>query len=249
MSDRDPGVDPVWCIVVAGGSGRRFGGAKQWVELAGATVVERSVATAAAVCDGVVVVVPAGDLDAADIEGATQVVAGGDSRSASVRAGLAAVPEEAAVVLVHDAARPLADRALFERVVDAVRGGADVAIPVVAVSDTIRHVDGGVVDRDDLRAVQTPQGFAARALRSVHVGEPDATDDAGLVEAAGGSVALVDGQPSNLKLTDPHDLVVAEALLAAGPAAGAPTAGAPTAGAPTGPAGGSPDDEMSTRLH
>ncbi len=228
-------VPAVWCIVVAGGSGRRFGGAKQWMDLAGERVVDRSVATAAAVCDGVVVVVPASDLDEADVPRATAVVAGGATRSASVRAGLARVPDEADVVLVHDAARPLAGVELFERVVAAVRDGADVAIPVVPVTDTIRHVAGGVVDRDELRAVQTPQGFAAPMLRSVHVDEPDATDDAGLVEAAGGTVTLVEGETTNLKLTDPHDLVVAEALL---------TAALLTAARPA----GSPDGELSARL-
>ncbi len=243
----------VWCIVVAGGSGRRFGGAKQWMDLAGARVVDRSVAAAAAVCDGVVVVVPAADLDRAEVPGAAAVVAGGASRSASVRAGLAQVPESAEVVLVHDAARPLASVGLFERVVAAVRDGADVSIPVVAVTDTIRHVDGGVVDRDELRAVQTPQGFAASMLRSVHVGEPDATDDAGLVEAAGGTVTLVDGEATNLKLTEPHDLVVAAALLegtASGSERTAPGSEGTASGSEDTASGsaGSPDDELSARL-
>ena len=240
-------VPTVWCIVVAGGSGRRFGGAKQWMDLAGVRVVDRSVATAAAACDGVVVVVPASDLDDAEVPGASAVVAGGSSRSASVRAGLARVPDTAGVVLVHDAARPLAGVELFERVVAAVRAGADVAIPVVAVTDTIRHVDGGVVDRDELRAVQTPQGFAASMLRAVHVDEPDATDDAGLVEAAGGVVTLVEGETTNLKLTDPHDLVVAEALLAAAALLAARPDDGESDPSPAGGAG-SPDSELSARL-
>ncbi|MDQ2677789.1 MAG: 2-C-methyl-D-erythritol 4-phosphate cytidylyltransferase, partial [Actinomycetota bacterium] len=160
------------------------------------------------------------------------------------------VPDGASVVLVHDAARPLASVALFERVIAAVHDGADVAIPVVAVTDTIRHVDGGVVDRDDLRAVQTPQGFAAPTLRAVHVHEPDATDDAGLVEAAGGTVALVDGESTNLKLTDPLDLVVAEALLAAaGPAHLTRPDLTPSApSAPPAGGVGSPEGELSARL-
>ncbi len=110
---------------------------------------------------------------------------------------------------------------------------------MIPVTDTIRHVSGGVVDRDDLRAVQTPQGFAASVLRSVHAGEPDATDDAGLVEAAGGTVTLVEGNATNLKLTDAHDLVVAEALLVALGSAG-------PAGSPGSP--GSPDGPLSARL-
>jgi 2-C-methyl-D-erythritol 4-phosphate cytidylyltransferase len=114
---------------------------------------------------------------------------------------------------VHDAARPLASPALFSRVIDAVRAGAVAVVPAVPVVDTIRQLDGGVVDRDRLRAVQTPQGFDAATLRRVHEGEPDASDDAGLVEAAGGVVELVEGERANLKLTDPVDRTVAEALL------------------------------------
>ena len=201
----------VWCVVVAAGSGRRFGGPKQQSLLGAATVLERSVTTAAAACDGVVVVTATGAEPPPT--GADVVVAGGESRSASVANGLGAVPATAQVVLVHDAARPLASEGLFRRVVDAVRAGADAAVPVIPVVDTIRHVDGGTVDRDALRAVQTPQGFRADALRSVHASPADATDDASLVEAAGGSVVLVDGERTNLKITEPVDLDVAVALV------------------------------------
>ena len=233
---QDP-TSPVWCVVVAGGSGRRWGGQKQFESLRGTRVIDRSVEAAAGACDGVVAVVPADDTGApvVAVPGAEHVVVGGATRSGSVRAGLAAVPDDAGVVLVHDAARPLAPVELFERVIGAVRSGADAAVPVVAVVDTIRRVGGGVVDRDDLRAVQTPQGFRAAMLREVHRGDPEASDDAGLVEAAGGSVVLVDGDRVNLKLTDPLDRVVAEALLGErdgltspgqpGTADGPPTAG------------------------
>ena len=212
--EQDP-TSPVWCIVVAGGSGRRWGGHKQFESLCGARVIDRSVAVAAAVCDGVVAVVPADDAGSpvTTVSGADHVVVGGVTRSGSVRAGLSVVPENAAVVLVHDAARPLAPVGVFERVVAAVRSGADAVVPVVAVVDTIRRVGAGVVDRDELRAVQTPQGFRAEALRAVHRDAPEASDDAGLVEAAGGNVVLVEGDRVNLKLTDPIDRIVAEALL------------------------------------
>jgi 2-C-methyl-D-erythritol 4-phosphate cytidylyltransferase len=209
----------VWCIVVAGGSGRRWGGAKQFEQLGGRRVIDRSVEVAAAACGGVVAVVP-GDQQGrpvTEVAAADVVVVGGSSRSESVRAGLAAVPASAAVVLVHDAARPLATPELFVRVVDAVRAGAAAVVPAVPVVDTVRRVDGGVVDRDQLRAVQTPQGFDAATLRRVHRDGPEASDDAGLVEAAGGRVELVEGERENLKLTDPIDRVVAEALLAARP--------------------------------
>ncbi len=207
--------DGVWCIVVAAGSGRRFGGAKQFESLDGARVVDRSVEVAASCCEGVVVVLPPEVVGTADgrVAGATAVVAGGASRTESSRNGLEAVPATAEVVLVHDAARPLASRELFGRVVAAVRAGADAAVPVVPVVDTIRRTDGELVDRDALRAVQTPQGFAAAALRSAYAAELEATDDAALLQARGGRIELVDGERRNLKLTGPDDLVVLRAFL------------------------------------
>ena len=114
---------------------------------------------------------------------------------------------------MHDGARPLAPAGLFTAVVDAVRAGADAAVPGVPVVDTLRALEGGVVDRDGLVAVQTPQAFRAGALRAAHAQEGEATDDASLVEAAGGKVVVVNGSPTNLKITRPDDLVVAEALL------------------------------------
>lgn len=210
----------VWTIVVAAGSGSRFGGPKQLALLAGQPVLHWSVASAAAVSDGVVIVVPEdriAEIEAlfTNVSAVRAVVAGGASRSASVRNGLALTDPEATVVVVHDGARPLAGAALFAEVVDAVTSGAECAIPVAPVIDTIRHVDGGVVDREALVAVQTPQGFAADALRRAHAGAPDASDDAGLVEANGGKVVHVQSTSENLKITTPVDLVVAEAILKA----------------------------------
>jgi 2-C-methyl-D-erythritol 4-phosphate cytidylyltransferase len=209
-------VGGTWCIVVGGGSGRRFGGAKQFELLGGERVVDRSVRIARTVCEGVVVVVPAAALGTAEaaVAAADSVVAGGTTRAESVRAGLAAVPADAEVVLVHDAARPLATTTLYRRVVDAVRAGAEVVVPAVPVVDTIRAVSGGVVDREGLRAVQTPQGFDAAVLRRVHAEGGEGTDDAGLAEAAGSQVVLVEGERTNLKLTGPEDRLVATALLA-----------------------------------
>lgn len=200
-----------WVIVVAAGSGARYGGAKQYEDLAGVRVLDRSLAAMAA-ADGIVAVVAPG---APPEAAATTTVAGGATRSASVRAGLAAVPDDADVVVVHDAARPLATPGLLATVVDAVRAGADAALPAVPVVDTIRRRDGTPVDRDDLLAVQTPQAFAAAALRAAHRGDPEATDDATLVAAAGGTVVVVDGERRNLKITTPDDLLVAAALLGA----------------------------------
>ena len=229
---------PVWSIVVAGGSGRRFGRLKQFSELAGRPVLEWAVQACRPCSAGVVLVVPATDAasgaaEAPDPHGADAVVSGGATRADSVRCGLAAVPSEAAIIVVHDAARPLASPALFDAVIAAVtEGGADGAVPGVPVSDTIKVVDESgrvtdTLDRDRLVAVQTPQAFNAAALRRAHAeAAPDAatpaaampaaaTDDAMLVEALGGTVLVVPGEPGNLKITDPDDLMAAERLVAA----------------------------------
>jgi 2-C-methyl-D-erythritol 4-phosphate cytidylyltransferase len=202
----------VWVIVVAAGSGSRFGGAKQYEDLGGMRVLDHSLRTARSVADGVVLVA-APDRAADQEPDADVVVPGGATRSDSVRAGLDAVPSDAEVVLVHDAARPLATAALFRRVVDAVRSGADAAIPAVPVVDTLWTVDGEAVDRTGFVAVQTPQGFRAEALRAAHHGGGTATDDATLVAATGGHVRFVDGESSNGKITTASDLVVAAARL------------------------------------
>lgn len=208
-----PEAEPaVWVVVVAAGSGARFGGAKQYAPLAGRRVVDWSIDVARSVADGVVLVVPEDEADTEE-PAVDAVVPGGATRSASVRAGLAAVPEEAEVVLIHDGARPLASHAMFRSVVDAVLAGADAAVPVVAVIDTITDLHGEPVDRDALRAVQTPQGFRAATLRAVHSGRPEATDDATLVLAGGGRLRPVQGERWNLKITEPDDLAVAAALL------------------------------------
>ncbi|HOT79291.1 MAG TPA: 2-C-methyl-D-erythritol 2,4-cyclodiphosphate synthase [Microthrixaceae bacterium] len=211
----------IWSIVVAAGSGQRYGAAKQFEPLAGARVVDHSLAVAARHSDGVVVVVPPGE-PVPDALRADVVVEGGATRSESVRRGLAAVPGDTTIVLVHDAARPVASDALFRRVVDAVLGGAAVAVPAIEVADTIRHRDGGVVDRSELLAVQTPQGFDAAALRAAHANGGEATDDASLVEARGGTVVTVAGERTNIKITEPADLVVAAQTLGTSGSSAAP---------------------------
>ena len=208
----------VWTGVVAAGRGERFGGDKQVADLGGRPVVAHSVSAAAQASDGVVVVVAANKRTEAlilleGLDGVAAVVNGGATRSASVRSGLAAVPHDAEIVLIHDGARPLASAALFARVVAAVRAGADAVVPGVPVADSLRATDGSVVDRGGLIAVQTPQGFRADRIRSAHVGCDDASDDATLVEAAGGTVVIVDGEAANLKITRPIDLVLAGGAL------------------------------------
>jgi 2-C-methyl-D-erythritol 4-phosphate cytidylyltransferase len=206
----------VWAVVVAAGTGVRFGSLKQYEQLGHRRVLDWALASARSVADGVVLVVPpdrAGTPEAA----ADAVVAGAATRAGSVRAGLAAVPGDAQVVVVHDAARPLASASLFEAVLGAVREGADGAVPGVPVADTVKMVDHGLVtetlDRARLVAVQTPQAFGAAVLRRAHEGDPEASDDAALVEAAGGRVVVVPGEPANAKVTTHHDLLVARALI------------------------------------
>ena len=154
--------------------------------------------------------------------GVDVIVEGGDTRSGSVRAGLETVPDDVDVVVCHDAARPGASAGLFESVIAAVRDGADAAAPALPVSDTLKRVpewddSGGVVaetvDRSGLFAVQTPQAFRREALVAAHAGEPEATDDAALVEAAGGTVVAIPGEAAAHKVTTTADLVIVESLL------------------------------------
>lgn len=212
----------VWGILVAAGSGTRFGKAKQFEIIAGKRVMVWSFEHLRAATDGVVVVLPASEADGWFINDPTvSVVAGGATRSESVRAGLAAVPQEATIVLVHDAARPLATPALANSTIQAIRNGAHAAIPGVPISDTIKRVDTSTepptvletVKRDDLCAVQTPQAFDAAFLRRAHATEADATDDAALVERIGGRVVIVPGESRNMKITVADDLAVAEVLI------------------------------------
>lgn len=207
----------VWTVVVAAGSGQRFGRPKQYESLGDERVLDRSVRIARSVSDGVVIVVPEADCDR---EGG---VAGGATRSASVRNGLAAVPADATIVCVHDAARPFATVALYGAVVAAVADGADGAVPGLPVTDTVKRVvedpSGQRIvldtpDRSGLVAVQTPQAFRASVLRAAHSSAGEGTDDAALVEEHGGRVVVVDGETRNRKITAPADLDWARAEVA-----------------------------------
>jgi 2-C-methyl-D-erythritol 4-phosphate cytidylyltransferase len=214
-----------WAVVVAAGEGARFGGMKQFAPLGASSVTAISVRTARSVADGLVLVVPRTSsvsevvsLLGEEAKFVDSIVTGGATRAESVRAGLAALPPDVEVVVVHDAARPLASTSLFKEVIRAVADGADAAIPAIAVTDTLKQVQGDVVvstvSREGIVSVQTPQAFRADLLRRAHAGSPDATDDAALVEALGATVRVVPGESSNLKLTEPADLALAEALLA-----------------------------------
>jgi 2-C-methyl-D-erythritol 4-phosphate cytidylyltransferase len=201
----------VSAVVVAGGQGVRFGGLKQFASLGEETVAARSVRQARSVADLVVLVVPSG-YDGTG-EGADLIVVGGPTRAASVRAGLSHV-NDAEVVVVHDAARPLASPALFVAVVDAVLAGADAAVPGLSITDTVKRVerDGDVTIvrtteiREELVTVQTPQAFRRDVLLAAHKAAGEATDDAALVERVGGRVVVVLGHADNVKITVPDDL-------------------------------------------
>jgi 2-C-methyl-D-erythritol 4-phosphate cytidylyltransferase len=215
-----PAGGPVWAIVLGGGSGARFGGAKQFQDLGGHSLLARSVLAAASVADGVVVVVPGGNelpgLPSIDAE--LVVAAGGAHRAGSVRSGLAAVPARAGVIVVADAAHPLASPALFAAVVGAVRSGAGGALPGLPLTEVIATVDAdgvrtGGLPREGHVLVQTPHAFRADLLRAAHAGGEDGVEDSTMVAALGARVVVVPGDPMNLHVTTPEELDLARRLL------------------------------------
>ncbi len=228
----------VVAVVPAAGRGERLGLGlpKALAPLGGRAMVARAVdgLFAAGVEAVVVVHPPGGEVVMADALGDLPVVlvAGADDRVGSVAAALPMLPDDADVVLVHDAARCLCPASVVRAVIEAVRAGHVAVVPAMAVADTLkRTVDGGrvvaSVDRAGLASVQTPQGFAPATLRAAHARAQElreagraipATDDAGLVEDLGETVVTVPGDPRAFKVTTPLDLAMAEALVVAGPA-------------------------------
>ncbi len=216
----------VWGIVLGGGSGQRFGAPKQFLEIAGRSLLDHSAAAARTVCTGLVLVVPNPD----DVPPETAalsdlVVEGGADRAGSVRAGLAAVPPHAEVIVIADAAHPLASPALYAAVVAALREGADGAFPGLPLTEVVARLgpDGdrvGDVSRQGLVLVQMPQAFRAGALRAVHTGHTQAAvavEDsamvAGLVlDGRPARVVSVPGEPANIHVTVPAELEMARAL-------------------------------------
>ncbi len=234
----------VVAILTAAGEGTRLGHAlpKALVELDGEPLVAWAARAllAADLVEHLVVTAPTGQVDsitsalsqvAGDVP--VEVVLGGPTRQLSVTAGLARLSrlglEPDAVVLVHDAARPLVPVEVVTRVVSAVKAGHGAVIPAIAVTDTIKQVEpaaggsvvAGTVDRRALRAVQTPQGFAYATVVAAHAAATDigddeataATDDAGLVEALGRQVWVVEGHEDAMKVTTARDLAVAHGLI------------------------------------
>ena len=216
-------------VIAAAGSGVRLGagGPKALVELAGRSLIEWSLDACVAAEEVAAVVVAAPPAMVGDFEAALgscplplQVVAGGETRSGSVAAALASVESEISVV--HDAARPLATAALFDAVVRELGAAPerDCVLAATPVTDTVKEVEGREVvrtlDRSRLWAAQTPQAFRTEALRRALAAGPltHATDDAMLVEALGGRVAVHEGPPQNIKVTAQADLRTAALLLA-----------------------------------
>jgi 2-C-methyl-D-erythritol 4-phosphate cytidylyltransferase len=219
----------VWAVLVAAGRGERLGGErpKSFAKLGDRPLLAESLERLESSdwIEAIVVVAPeeweepaillAEELGAGKV---AACVTGGASRTDSVRIGVAEVPEDAAAVLVHDAARPLLPEEVIERVVTALGEDWDGAVPALAVADTLKRADEAdavveTVDRTGLRVVQTPQGFVAPVLRRALAAGADASDCAGLVEAAGGRVRLVEGDRRLVKVTTPADLAFVEMLL------------------------------------
>jgi 2-C-methyl-D-erythritol 4-phosphate cytidylyltransferase len=211
----------VWAVLVAAGRGERLGEdrPKAFVRLGELPMLAEPLRRLdeSEWIDAVVVVAPpeweepaillAEEVGASKV---TACVTGGDSRTASVRAGVAEVPDEVGVILVHDAARPLLPDEVIGRLLGALGDGYDGAVPVRPVTDTVKRVRDGVVDetllRDDLVSVQTPQAFAAAALRAALAAGGEGSDCASLVEASGGRIRTVEGDERLLKVTTRADL-------------------------------------------
>jgi 2-C-methyl-D-erythritol 4-phosphate cytidylyltransferase len=212
----------VWAILVAAGRGERLGleHPKAFAKLGEDPLLAEPLRRLedSDWIDGIVVVAPPAWEEPAILLAeelgcgkAVACVAGGVTRADSVRAGLAEVPADALVILVHDAARPLITDDVIERVLAPLSEGWDGVVPGIPVSDTLKRVgaDGAVeetVPRDSLYAVQTPQAFVADVFRRAAAGAAEATDCAGLVEAVGGRVKVVEGDPRLLKVTTADDL-------------------------------------------
>ena len=208
----------VAAIVLAAGSGERFGGHKQFELVNGDRLVDIAVRAVAGVAQDIVVVVPPD----VDWDGPGVGVTGGASRAASVRRGLARVPGEVEVVVVHDAAHPLATTALVERLVAEVRAGADGAVPVMKTRETVAYVGADGALRDavppaGLVFVQMPHAFRATALRAAHTHTPDVVDDASLLQSLGHRIVGVAGEPANLHVTTPEELAVLRRMVGGAP--------------------------------
>jgi 2-C-methyl-D-erythritol 4-phosphate cytidylyltransferase len=226
-----PSESGVWAVLVAAGRGERLGGGrpKAFAKLAGRPLLAESLERLER-SDWIeaIVVVAAEEWEEPSILVAEEIgagkvtacVTGGATRADSVRLGVAEVPQDAAVLLVHDAARPLLPEEVIGRVLEPLGEGWDGAVPGLPLPDTLKRVNDGTVtetvDRDGLYVVQTPQAFMAETFRRALTDfEGSPTDCAGFLEARGGRIRIVEGDRRLLKITTPEDLALAEKLLAA----------------------------------
>jgi 2-C-methyl-D-erythritol 4-phosphate cytidylyltransferase len=228
----------VWTVLAAAGRGKRLGldRPKAFARLRGRPLLAESLERleASPWVEAVVVVAPRGWEEPvillAEELGCGKVnacVAGGETRAESVRGGLAELPADASVVLVHDAARPLVSNEVVERVLAPLAEGWDGAVPGLPLADTVKRVRGDEVvetlERGELVAVQTPQAFEAGVLREAFRGDiGSAGDCSSLVEAVGGRVKVVEGDPRLVKVTGPDDLALVESWLSAREPRGSP---------------------------
>lgn len=206
--------DEVWAIVLAGGTGARFGRLKQLAELSGSRLVDHTVGAARRTCDRVALVLPAGvEWDGEPVDA---LAVGGDHQSESLRSGLGAVPGDAGILVLADPAHPLAADRLFTDAIAAVRAGADGAVPVVPMLEVVqRVVDGVVVEtlpKQDTVITQSPQAFRADVLRAAHAGAPRPVENSGMLAALGHRVVTVPGDPANLHVATAEDLAVVRRL-------------------------------------
>lgn len=211
------GATDVTCIVLAAGSGERFGERKQFLELMpGVRLVDAALDAAFEHTNNVVLVTPR-DVRG-DIDSRAMVVSGGATRLESVANGLSAVGDSQEVVMVHDAAHPLAPSQVFSDLIEAVRRGADAAVPVLEVSDVIKITGPDqqvtTVGRDGMGLAQVPMAFAARALRAAHdvAHDVELWEDSMLIERSGGEVVAVTGSPWNIHVATREDLAMARVL-------------------------------------
>ena len=207
-------VDEVWAVVLAGGTGTRFGCLKQLAELAGMRLVDHTVGAARRTCDRVALVLPPGvEWDGEPVDA---LAVGGDHQSASLRNALAAVPGSAGILVLADPAHPLAPDRIFADVIAAVRGGADGAVPAIPMLEVVQRVTDGVVQetlpKKDTWVAQSPQAFRADVLRTAHAGAPRPVENSGMLAALGHRVVTVPGDPANLHVASPEDLAVVRRL-------------------------------------
>jgi 2-C-methyl-D-erythritol 4-phosphate cytidylyltransferase/2-C-methyl-D-erythritol 2,4-cyclodiphosphate synthase len=213
--------DSVVVIIPAGGSGERLGAKlpKALVQVAGKTLIEHAVANIAPVAQQIIVAVPAGyeETFRGLLGSEVTLVAGGATRTASVKAALAVVDQSHDYVLVHDAARALASTELAWQIVASLRAGEKAVVPGLDVKDTMKEVDPNLyatktLNRSALRIIQTPQGFDRKVLVDAHKSTDDSTDDSTLVEKIGIAIKVIPGEERALKITTPADLEIAHQI-------------------------------------